>query len=624
MSRPLAIALLLVTACLATFGSALRFEFIDLDDPQYVLSNPHIRAGLRADTIAWAFTSIAHASNWHPVTWLSHALDVELFGLDPAGHHATSVLLHALNAALVFAFLRRATGRDLESAFAAALFALHPLRVESVAWVAERKDLLSALFGLLAILAWTGYARRGGAARYLAVLALFGLSLMAKPMLVTLPLVLLLLDDWPLRRLDAPPSARRRARPRDLVVEKLPLLLASAACSAVTLMAQHSRTALAIGDSIPLPLRLANAVVSYVRYLGMLAWPVDLAVLYPHPNLPGGEPWAAWQIAGAGLALIAISAAVLRKREHRYQRVGWFWYLGTLVPVIGIVQAGWQAMADRYTYFPSIGLSILVAFGAGDALRSLRWRSAAVRTGAAALAGTALVALAVASLLQAQHWRDSIALYSHAIAREPVSPQLFAYRGNAYQERGRGELALADFEEMLRRVPDPAAYNNAGMLHVQQGDLARGIAYFDRALALDPGLAPAWVNRGDAARDSNPARARADYERALAIDPAFAEAHRQLAWLLAACPDPAVRDGRRAEESALRFCELTGWRDLSCHTALASAYAEAGRFDEAVAVLERVRAAAPGRGEPQVGTLLRRFESGTPFRLGEPIAEGSE
>ena len=355
---------LLFTASVALYAHVVGFPFVLLDDYQYVLDVPMVRDGFQWSDVPWAFGSYTRASNWHPLTWLSYAFDAELWGVDPRGFHATNLVLHGLNAVLVLVFVHVATGSVWRAAAVAAVFALHPLRVESVAWVSERKDLLSGAFGLLALLAYVGWVRRGGLARYSVVALCLFASLASKSMLVTLPFVLLLLDWWPLDRV------RAGAWPR-LVIEKLPLFAISIAVSALTIVSQQSRDAVAVGATIALPLRLANSAMSYVRYTAKTLWPSDLIVFYPHPNLPGGVPWSVWQIAGALLLVAGSLAAVVVWRRERWLAVGWLWFLGTLVPVIGWVQAGHQAMADRYTYFPSIGLAIVLVFGATRAAERL-------------------------------------------------------------------------------------------------------------------------------------------------------------------------------------------------------------------------------------------------------------
>jgi tetratricopeptide (TPR) repeat protein len=377
MRHTLAIHLALAVLTVAVYWQTGRFDFVNYDDPPYVTENPHVRAGLTAAGVRWAFSSVL-AGNWHPLTTLSHMLACELFGVEPAGHHLMNVVLHVAATLVLFAMLQATTGDTWPSAFVAALFAVHPLHVESVAWVSSRKDPLSALFGFGAMWAYAAWARRnghGGTARYLLALALFAASLMSKPMFVTLPVVLLLLDYWPLGRIGSGTGARPRPPGRPgaarasleaRVTEKLPFFALSVASSIVTIAAQRAEGAMAPGASVALPLRLGNALVSYARYLGKLVWPYDLAVLYPHPALPGGTPLAAWQITGAALVLAAVTSVMVAARRRGYPLVGWLWYAVMLLPVSGIVQVGEQAMADRYTYVPLVGLFMVIAWGAAD------------------------------------------------------------------------------------------------------------------------------------------------------------------------------------------------------------------------------------------------------------------
>lgn len=399
-----ALALLTVLAFLPSLGNG----YVILDDPLYVTSNPEVRQGITREGAVWALTANV-ANNWHPLTVLSHMLDVEVFGLPPAGHHLTSLLLHLAGVLLLFEALRRMTGAVHRSALVAALFAVHPTRVESVAWISERKDVLSGLFFMLALLAYLGWVRRPSAGRYLLVALALTLGLAAKPMLVTLPCVLLLLDFWPLGR-------RGLGR---LIREKIPLFALSAASCLVTL--HYQKTSMAPLDVLPWDLRLANAAVSYATYLGKAFLPRNLAVLYPFPmEIP------AWKTAGAVLLLAAVTAlAVWRARKSPWLLVGWLWFLGTLVPVIGLVQVGRQAMADRYTYLPFIGLFLAVVWG----LAELTERRGALRPVLGALAILVILGLVGMTRAQTRHWRDGVTLFRHALAATGDNP--LARRGLA-------------------------------------------------------------------------------------------------------------------------------------------------------------------------------------------------
>ncbi|HEU4385123.1 MAG TPA: tetratricopeptide repeat protein [Anaeromyxobacteraceae bacterium] len=470
------------------YGPVEDFGFINLDDEQYVTHNPAVTRGLTAAGLRWALGF--HLSNWHPLTWVSHMLDVELFGLDPGMHHLVSVLLHGLASLLLFGFLRSATGATWRSALVAALFAAHPLHVESVAWVSERKDVLSTVFWFLGCWAYVGWVRRPGAARYAGVASTFLLGLLSKPMVVTLPLVLLLIDAWPLRRLDLgrPPLRQVLA----LLREKLPLLAMSAASSVVTLLAQSQGGAVSSTGLIGVPDRIGNAVLSYAAYLWKTVWPAHLAVAYPHPSLgPQGLSW--WGVAVAALVLAAASAFAHHQRARRpYLAIGWLWYLVTVLPVIGLVQVGVQAMADRYTYVPLVGIFAALAWLAAEMAERFR-------TPSAVAAGCAVAVLACAGLARRQvgTWKDSFTLFGHATA--VTRDNWFALRnlGSAHQDLGEHALAIAAFEESLRLMPhDAQTWMNLGISYGSAGRYEDSARCLERAAAMRPGDDHIWYNLG--------------------------------------------------------------------------------------------------------------------------------
>jgi len=658
--RSLLACALLVAGVAAIYGQTAGFDFVLYDDGPYVVDNPAVRAGLGWRSLGWAFTS-SHASNWHPLTWLSHMLDCSLFGIRPAGHHLINVALHAGNACLLFALLRRAAVTSWAAAVAAGLFAFHPLRVEVVAWVAERKELLGAACALLVLHAHARYAARPSFPRYALTAALFAASLMAKPTPVTLPLGLLLFDHWPLGRTDREPLRR-------LVLEKLPLVLLSAASAAVTLWVQRGTTShtLALGE------RVANAIVSYVRYLWKTLWPHDLALLVPHPGLPGGEPWTAAEIAGALLLLAALSAAVWHWRERRFLVVGWLWFLVTLVPMIGLVQVGVQAMADRYTYLPAIGLSLAVAGGL-DARRGGRLAAPARPAAGPALAAVAvLAALALGAWLQARHWRDSFALFERATVIHPTSADAQTNLGAAYESEGvvheaaeryrlalaidpnhagahlrlanclvvLGETALAE-EHFGRAVAlDPArpeTHFNIGLLLASRGRGDEAIASYRRAVELRPtyfaallNLGSALIARGEAVeaeaplrralqvrpadprahntlavalmRSGRPAEALERFARASAIAPDWPQPLVARAWILATSPD--ARGSAEAVRLAERAAELSARRNPVVLDTLAVAYAADGQFERATATAEIARGLAEQAGKTALVAFL--------------------
>jgi len=528
--RQLAVPVLLVVATLLVYGQVIEFEFTNFDDNLYVTDNPQVKAGVGAAGIRWAFTT-GHASNWHPITWFSHMVDWELFGADPAGHHATNLLLHLVNTLLVFLFFQRTTGREGASAWVAMLFAVHPLHVESVAWVSERKDLLSGFFALLCIHAWVSYAKDERFRSYLLVAALLAMGLMAKPMLVTLPFVLLLLDYWPLKRFGESAGLAARETFRRLSVEKLPLLLLSIVSSVTTLLVQRSGGAMGIGYEIPIHLRLANAVVSYVRYLGKTFWPGELSLLYPHPYAPGGLPWSSLQVAMAALVLVGITVAVVYMRSHRHLIVGWLWFVGMLFPVIGVVQVGGQAMADRYTYLPLIGVFAAIAFAGDRALVGFKARPGILRPVTIVLACTSVVASVLVARAQASVWHDSLSLLGHASRVTPGNPIILNHYGHALQVRGRYQEAARYYRRSLQFQPDnPKTHSNLGRAIQLSGSLHEAIAHYRRAIELSPDYAHAWINLGNAVGSLGKlSEATSYYEKAIESDPASIEARFNLA-----------------------------------------------------------------------------------------------
>jgi hypothetical protein len=524
-----ALALLLIVAAVALYHPVKRYPFLNYDDPEYVIRNYQIQSGLDRDTAEWAFTSF-YSSNWHPLTWMSHALDVQLFRLDPSGHHDTNVLLHALNAALLFWVLWRATGYAGRSFMVAALFALHPINVESVAWISERKNVLSMLFFLLALGAYRWYALKPRGDRYLAVACLYALGLMAKPQVITFPGVLLLWDYWPLHRMfastDRPEGTMAGVTvPAKsfswLLLEKLPLVALSAVDAVLTVKAQ-SRSG-ALGDvfvSYPLPIRVENAVVAYARYLGKVLWPSHLAIFYPHP-----ESWLnPWQVAGAAVLLLAITVLVIAGRRWRYFLTGWFWFLGTLVPMIGLVQVGGQAMADRYAYLPFIGLFIMICWGVTDFQPAARtadpvWGEEGKTSGTfLAVASLAmLLALTAVAHRQLWYWRNSEALWTHAAEVTSGNWMAEDFLGVLMIERGQSDDALSHFYRALAINPaDPISNINIGNWKLYVGKPLEAIPYFQdvlhssRAPAILKGKAEEGMQRayhdmgsGGIARDSS-------------------------------------------------------------------------------------------------------------------------
>jgi tetratricopeptide (TPR) repeat protein len=498
--RRLLICILLAAVTFAVYLPVRNYEFLHYDDDVYVTDNTAVKSGLSWQGIEWAFTT-GHGSNWHPLTWLSLMLDCQLFGVKAGPMHVVNVLFHVANTILLFLVLARMTKGVWQSAFIAALFALHPLHVESVAWVAERKDVLSTLFWLLTMLAYARYAERPSAGRYIAVPVLFAVGLMAKPMLVTLPFVLLLLDYWPLLRFAT--KGRQKASLKWLIIEKIPLIVLSVASSVVTFVFQQRGGAVIGSNKILLDERVLNAVVSYLAYLGKMVWPVNLAALYPHPI--NTIPVSRAVISGAVLILITIFV-VYHARRYKYLLVGWFWYLGTLVPVIGIVQVGAQAMADRYTYVPLIGIFIIIAFGTEELLEEKPFRKIVLGV----LAGVSLSACAVVTSHQMKYWKDSLSLFEHTLNVVTDSPIMENNYANILMDKGRPAEAVAYLSKAIKLHPgSPEIHNNYGNALRETGKVDEAIEHYKIAMKLNPDFTLARYQLGVALA------AKGDYEGAI-------------------------------------------------------------------------------------------------------------
>jgi protein O-mannosyl-transferase len=685
------ICVLLAFGTLLVYWPVFSGGFLNYDDPQYVTQNPPVRAGLTWDSVGWALTA-RHSSNWHPLTWISHMLDCELYGLQPAGHHATNLFFHVVNTLLLFLALKRMTGAVWRSAFVAALFALHPFHVESVAWVAERKDVLSTFLLLLTILAYARYVAQPRLARYLLVALLFALGLMAKPMLVTLPCLLLLLDFWPLRR--PPPTVKvfgheisirepsgdqpaAGTPPGRLVLEKLPLLALSCASSAVTLWAQTE----SIVVNLPITMRAANAVLSCARYVAKTIWPVHLYVNYPYPRTLSILHLMVAAVLLGSASVLAIQHA----RARPYLLTGWFWFLVALLPVIGLLQVGFQSLADRYTYIPLIGLFIVLAWGGYDLAE--RWRLPPVAIGAAGV--LVLGACIPLTIAQVSCWNNSVTLFEHALRFDrnnfiaqynlavtlmeqgkldaagghfaaaakviPSYAQAHSSLGQVLIGQGRFEEAIDPYRTALRYNPKLAgahyglgvalhhrggtaeatehlmtaielapdfweARDELGLVLAEEGRSADAVGHLSEAVRLAPKnptyrlhLAAAWYSLGSAPE------AVAQYREALTLSPDMTDALNNLAWILATSPKREIRNGDEAVRLAERACQLTQFRQAMMVGTLGVAYAEAGRFDEAVATAEKAAALAAAAGDTDVAGKSRAFAE--LFRSRQPLRE---
>jgi protein O-mannosyl-transferase len=590
---------------LAAFWPVTNAGFVNIDDPTYVSANVRVQQGLTWENVKWAFSTY-YFSNWHPLTWLSYLLDCELFGANPRAMHGVNLAWHVANVVLLFGLLKRATGATWPSAVAAALFAVHPLHVESVAWISERKDVLSTFFWITSMWAYCEYVKARCAGWYTAAVALCGLGLMCKAMLVTLPFALLLFDLWPLRRFDlsAPDWLRRVAK---LVVEKLPFFALAAVTGFLTFMAQQTGESVIPFEPLSLSGRIENAFISYARYLARTFWPTQLGVFYPHP----GE-WPEMQfIVSLVLATGVSAAAVLYVRRHPFLFTGWFWFLGTLVPVIGLVQVGGQSMADRYTYVPSIGLFVAVVWLV---------RRAGARVPVAVLASVATLALFICAVLtyqQSRIWHDSVTLFTHAarvvppnsvvlnnlgsalleagrtseadevfgraLDLDPEDPLALGNSGNSLLRAGRIDEALLKYREALAAKPDmPELHLNAGLAFYRKAEFTNALQHYGRALQLNPFYIEAYINAGNVLMAmGQPAAAATNYARVAALKPDHAGAHYNLGHV-------ALAQGQ-LKEAAEHFGQATraDRNYVEAHQQLAVVWQRMGELHKARESLER-------------------------------------
>ncbi len=607
-TRLVAIYLGLAGLIALVFVQTAHFNFVNYDDGSYVFENPNIRAGLSGRGIAWAFTHV-HSQNWHPLTSISHMIDCQLFGLNAGAHHLFNIGLHTVVALLLFTFLWRSTDALWASAVASAIFAIHPLRVESVAWISERKDVLSGVFFVLTLLAYARYVRCSTWQRMAVVAVCFAFGLMSKPMLVTTPIVLLLLDYWPLNRnqrseIRGQRSEIRRARSTwtKLLVEKIPLFGLSIASIAATLIAQ--RLAIGTTESLPLTWRINNAFVSYIIYLRQMFWPVDLFPFYIHPE------WrlTAWEITSAIILLAGITVAVfLLRRKLPFLLVGWLWYVVMLLPVIGIIQVGLQARADRYTYLPQIGVIIAVVWAIRD-LTSF-WRARAV-----VLLPTSLVVVGSLSFLsyrQTTHWHDTESLWSYTLNRSPENDVALVGLAGIEVVRGQTDDAITHYRQALAlRDGNAAAHYGLAIALSRQRKIDEAIAHWQRSLEIQPDSTDARNYLGAALAGIGRTReAIEQWQQTLAFDPDNGNAANNLGWILATSADPALRDGAKAVAYAKRATDLPGGDNPLVYRTLAAAYAENGQFAEAISAAEHAKQLAQAaRNSALVSELDRCLE----------------
>jgi tetratricopeptide (TPR) repeat protein len=664
------IYLLLTVAAIMAFRQVNQCDFINFDDPLYVTDNIHVKSGIALGSIRWAFTT-GYAAYWHPLTWMSHMLDVQLFGLKPRWHHQTNLLFHIANTLLLFFVFHRMTKAPWKSAFVAALFALHPLHVESVAWVSERKDVLSTFFWMLTMGAYIHYVEHltedgrqrtedgekwtgilcfpSSVFRYSAVLIFFVLGLMAKPMVVTLPFVLLLLDYWPLHRFEPkksaqqirteangqgagstewePLSANKRkdkagemctgqdmvkeekpadykyqwALVRPLLREKIPLLALTALSCIVTFIAQQKVGTVASIKAVSPGVRIANAFVSYIIYIGKTIWPNNLAFFYPHPR-----SWPIWQALGAALLLIAVTILVIRTAKRLpYLTMGWLWFTGTLVPVIGIVQVGGQAMADRYTYIPLIGLFVMAAWGIPELLK--KWQPTHLPRKETLFASSLLVLLSlfIVTRTQVGYWRNNITLYDHSLKASP-SDVIHCSRGVAYAQLGDPRQAISDYDRAIEINPEYAdAYNNRGVAYGELGDHRQEISDYDMAIKIDPELALAYINRGVAYRElGNQRQAILDFDKAIEIDFENADAYkgRGFAYGKLGNHGQAISDFDRAIEINPKYADVYNGRGV--------AYYKLGNYRQAISDFDRAIEINPKYADAYNGRGLAYYKLG--------------
>jgi len=611
----------LAAATFAVYEPTLRNGFVNYDDGVYITENPYVTGGITPDSIIWAITK-PHACNWHPLTTLSHLLGCQLFGLNASWHHLVSLLFHIANALFAFWIFTNLTGSIWPSAFIAAVFALHPVQVESVAWAAERKTVLSGLFWFLTISVYIWYTKRPGIGRYILLFPVFGLCIMTKPVVVTLPLALLLLDYWPLERVEWKLSvkpltpnaqARRKVSAALLIIEKIPLLLLSAVLAAATLISQQTGNVVVPLERISLQLRISNIFLSYIKYIGKTIWPSGLAVIYPYYNLNLTD---AAVIICTLLFVLATVFCIYIGRRRKYLLVGWLWYVGTLVPMIGLVQVGEQSMANRYMYISILGLLIIVAFAVKEFVADRTRRKIFAAVSAAVL----LSALGILTRMQVKHWQNDFTLFGYALKVTENSVVAESGFGSALFKAGRLNEAVPHLTKAIRISPTHFnARNNLGMVFMKLGKLNEAIACFDELIKQKQDSPKVYVNLAVTyARQGKYDLAMQNCVKAEQLKPDDAESLNNMAWLFATIGDLSADDANKAIGYARRACKLTAYNDANDLDTLAVAYAAAGKFNDAIITAGKALNIAKAEGQEntarEIQNRLELYKAGRPYR----------
>jgi tetratricopeptide (TPR) repeat protein len=592
---PVTICILIAASTFAVYFQIRSHDFINYDDPDYVYDNPYVASGLSMKSVIWAFTT-GHASNWHPLTWLSHIIDCQLFGLNPGGHHLVSLAIHIINSVLLFLLFKRITAQLWPSAFIAFAFALHPMHIESVAWISERKDVLSCLFFILTLFAYSAYIRQKSILRYSLTLLMFAVGLTAKPMLVTLPIVMLILDYWPFERF-----AQKKTSSAFLILEKMPFFVLSAISSIITFIVQQQSGAVAKLEAIPIYARCVNAVAAYGVYVIKMFVPVNLAIYHPHPgpNIP------AWQfcLAAAGLVVISIFAFKFR-RDFKYIFAGWLFFIVTLVPVIGIIQVGNQAYANRYAYIPYIGLLIMIAFSGHLLFLNLRLNKYFI-TSAFVLS---IAAMTTVTQYNLKFWKNNVTLLTHTVKVTTNNVVAHNNLGDALRLEKKYAQAIEHFEQAIALRPlDVQAYNNIGIAYSNLGDFEKAINFYQQAIQLDPTAAETYNNIAVVyLKQKKYDLALKYFKLAGYYDPDRPDVKSNLAYILISIPDASLRNYDQAYQLALEAVTLTNSKNPSCLCMLAAVYSAKENYQDALKTAQTALILAQSSGDSQLAAQIQK------------------